>query len=151
MLREQVKELAAITNPRNLGLHVDNCLGNWGVLLSDVYAPKSDYGMLPGGFYLSYLQKQGLFKRKFDFSVRLRECDCGAPHLCTQSLPLFTVSNYAVSQVNGVTSISIDVHKYGYAPKGVSVVAFAQPHLRRLTVRESTLGSASVMNPFVYR
>ena len=37
-------------------------------------------------------------------------------------------------QVPGVTSISIDVHKYGYAPKGVSVVAFANPELRRHTV-----------------
>ncbi len=31
----------------------------------------------------------------------------------------------------GVTSISCDTHKYGYAAKGTSVVAFRNPHLRR--------------------
>src|SRR5690606_36873409 len=33
--------------------------------------------------------------------------------------------------VPGVTSISCDLHKYGYAPKGASVVLFADPALRR--------------------
>jgi glutamate/tyrosine decarboxylase-like PLP-dependent enzyme len=33
--------------------------------------------------------------------------------------------------VPGVTSISADLHKYGYAPKGASVVVFADPDLRR--------------------
>jgi len=33
--------------------------------------------------------------------------------------------------VPGVTSISCDLHKYGYAPKGASVVLFAQDSLRR--------------------
>lgn len=66
---------------------------------------------------MSYLQKQGLFKRKFDFLV------------------------------DGVTSISIDVHKYGYAPKGVSVVAFAKPHLRRLTIHPVTDGLTLYVTP----
>ncbi|GAA3804261.1 aminotransferase class V-fold PLP-dependent enzyme [Sphaerisporangium flaviroseum] len=33
--------------------------------------------------------------------------------------------------VAGVTSISCDLHKFGYAPKGASVVLFADPALRR--------------------
>ena len=33
--------------------------------------------------------------------------------------------------VPGVTSLSADLHKYGYAPKGASVVLFAEPDLRR--------------------
>ncbi len=34
-------------------------------------------------------------------------------------------------RVPGVTSISIDTHKYGYAPKGTSVVLYRSPELRR--------------------
>ncbi|WP_245999933.1 pyridoxal phosphate-dependent decarboxylase family protein [Nocardioides pocheonensis] len=33
--------------------------------------------------------------------------------------------------VEGVTSISVDLHKYGYAPKGTSVLLHRDPHLRR--------------------
>ena len=33
--------------------------------------------------------------------------------------------------VPGVTSLSVDLHKYGYAPKGASVLLFAEPELRR--------------------
>lgn len=36
-------------------------------------------------------------------------------------------------RVPGVTSISVDVHKYGNASKGVSVVGFRSPELRRRT------------------
>jgi len=57
-----------------------------------------------GGFLSSYMAKEGLLKGKqFDFRVA------------------------------GVTSISVDVHKYGFASKGVSVVGFRDPALRRLT------------------
>lgn len=35
--------------------------------------------------------------------------------------------------VPGVTSLSADIHKFGYAPKGASVVLFADPDLRRLS------------------
>lgn len=34
-------------------------------------------------------------------------------------------------RVPGVTSISVDTHKYGYAPKGTSVVLYRFPELRR--------------------
>lgn len=36
-------------------------------------------------------------------------------------------------RAKGVTSISVDIHKYGNASKGVSVVAFRDQNLRRLT------------------
>jgi len=80
---DDVEALAKVTRARGIGLHVDNCLG---------------------GFYLSFLAKHGLFKRKFDF------------------------------QVEGVTSISIDIHKYGFAPKGVSVVCFSSNELRHCSI-----------------
>jgi len=79
---DPIEELSSLAVENHVGLHVDNCLG---------------------GFYLSFLQRQGLFKHKFDF------------------------------ELPGVTTISIDVHKYGFASKGVSVVAFRSPELRRLS------------------
>ena len=63
-----------------------------------------------GGFLLSYLRKAGHFTRNFDFNVP------------------------------GVTSISCDLHKYGHTSKGVSVVGFRCPELRRLTYVPSVDG-----------
>jgi len=55
-----------------------------------------------GGFWLSYMQKQGLGREfRWDF------------------------------QVEGVTTISIDIHKYGCSSKGASVIAFRDKALRR--------------------
>lgn len=42
-----------------------------------------------------------------------------------RSVPPWTFS------VEGVTSISVDLHKYGYAPKGTSVLLHRSPELRR--------------------
>ncbi|CAE7234241.1 SGPL1 [Symbiodinium sp. CCMP2592] len=57
-----------------------------------------------GGVLLSYMDKQGLTEHQaWDF------------------------------RVPGVSSISVDLHKYGNTSKGVSVVAFRDPALRRLT------------------
>ena len=36
-----------------------------------------------------------------------------------------------ISGLPGVTSISLDAHKYGYAPKGVSIVLYKNRKLRR--------------------
>lgn len=79
---DPIEELGPLCKEKNIGLHVDNCLG---------------------GIYLSFLSKNGDFKRKWDF------------------------------QVPGVTSMSVDLHKYGGAAKGASVVAFSNEELRRLT------------------
>jgi glutamate/tyrosine decarboxylase-like PLP-dependent enzyme len=54
-----------------------------------------------GGFVLPFLERLGHFDRPWDF------------------------------RVDGVTSISADLHKYGYAPKGVSTVTYASRELRR--------------------
>ncbi|MEB3862001.1 MAG: aspartate aminotransferase family protein [Desulfurococcales archaeon] len=37
-------------------------------------------------------------------------------------------------QVEGVSSISMDMHKYGYTPKGVSFILFREPRLKEHTV-----------------
>ncbi len=54
-----------------------------------------------GALYLSHLRMLGRFEKPFDFS-----------------LP-------------GVTSISADLHKYGYAPKNASLVLYRTPELRQ--------------------
>jgi len=54
-----------------------------------------------GGFMLSYMVKEGLADVNFDF------------------------------RVPGVTSMSVDVHKYGLASKGASVVLYRNNELRR--------------------
>lgn len=77
---DPIPELAAIANEKNIGFHVDSCLG---------------------GFMLPWLKKLGYPLTPFDFSVP------------------------------GVTSISADIHKYGYAAKGASVVLYRSKELRR--------------------
>jgi len=55
-----------------------------------------------GGFWLSFMQQQGLGRKfKWDFELK------------------------------GVTTISLDIHKYGCASKGASVIAFRDKDLRR--------------------
>lgn len=54
-----------------------------------------------GGFILPFLQKNGVTTPAFDFSVP------------------------------GVSSLSADLHKYGYSAKGASIVLFRQQSLRR--------------------
>lgn len=65
-----------------------------------------------GGFVLPFFERLGLPVRKFDFRVK------------------------------GVTSISADIHKYGYAPKGSSVVLFRDKELKKFSmyVDTSSLG-----------
>ncbi|MFN7017790.1 MAG: pyridoxal phosphate-dependent decarboxylase family protein [Fimbriimonadales bacterium] len=50
-------------------------------------------------------------------------------------LPFIEALGYAVTswdfRVDGVTSISVDPHKYGYTPKGLSVVLYRGRNLRR--------------------
>ncbi len=63
-----------------------------------------------GGYLLSFMSDAGLLSTPFDFAVP------------------------------GVTTMSIDVHKYGFAPKGASVVAFRDPAMRAATLVPSTEG-----------
>lgn len=76
---DPIEELAEIAAKRNIGLHVDCCLG---------------------GFLVPFMDKAGYPIRPFDFRVK------------------------------GVTSISCDPHKYGFAPKGSSIVMFSSRQLR---------------------
>ncbi len=76
---DPIAELGHIALDRNVGLHVDGCLG---------------------GFILPFGRELGYDIEPFDFSVP------------------------------GVTSISADTHKYGYALKGTSVLCFADKSLR---------------------
>jgi len=86
---DEIEELGTLATAYGVGLHVDCCLG---------------------GYLLSFMQREGLFSRPWDFAVP------------------------------GVTSISVDLHKYGYASKGASVVCFREPRLRRLTYVPSADG-----------
>lgn len=54
-----------------------------------------------GGFILPFLRKLGVPIKKFDF------------------------------EVDGVSSISVDLHKYGYTPKGSSVILYRNKSLRK--------------------
>jgi len=54
-----------------------------------------------GGFLLPWLEQTGHFSKPFDF------------------------------RVSRVMSISADIHKYGYGPKGASVILYRTPELRR--------------------
>ena len=57
-----------------------------------------------GGFILPFMERLGYTLEPFDF------------------------------RVDGVTSISLDVHKYGYSPKGASVVLFRNPEMKKRTI-----------------
>jgi sphinganine-1-phosphate aldolase len=45
-------------------------------------------------------------------------------------LPFSTEAEKSDFRVNGVTSISVDPHKYGFAPKGTSVIMYSNKELR---------------------
>jgi sphinganine-1-phosphate aldolase len=77
---DPIEELAAIAQERDIGMHVDGCLG---------------------GFILPWGEALGYAIPRFDF------------------------------RIPGVTSISADTHKYGYALKGTSVLLYRTPELRR--------------------
>ena len=71
-----------------------------------------------GGIHLSFLRKLGRAVPAFDFSVP------------------------------GVTSLSVDMHKYGYAAKGASVVLYRDRSLRRYQIFSSTDTTAyTIINP----
>jgi glutamate/tyrosine decarboxylase-like PLP-dependent enzyme len=68
---DPIEELAAIAAERDIGFHVDSCVG---------------------GFFLPFVERAGQPVPTFDF------------------------------RVPGVTTISADLHKFGYAAKGASVI-----------------------------
>lgn len=76
---DPIEDIAAIAEKRDIGFHVDACLG---------------------GFILPWAEKLGYKVSPFDF------------------------------RIPGVTSISADTHKYGYAAKGTSVILYRSKALR---------------------
>ncbi|KEG15617.1 putative sphingosine 1-phosphate lyase [Trypanosoma grayi] len=76
---DDIVELSEVAYRRNIGLHVDCCLG---------------------GFIVPFMEKAGFPVPVVDF------------------------------RLPGVTSISCDTHKYGYAPKGTSTVLYRTKELR---------------------
>lgn len=51
-------------------------------------------------------------------------------NLCLHFLPRYNIPPFDFS-VKGVSSISVDVHKYGLAPKGTSVVLYRNHEIRK--------------------
>ena len=73
-----------------------------------------------GGFLLPYFKRLGGVVPDFDF------------------------------RVPGVTSMSVDLHKYGFAAKGASVVLYKDPSLRRFQIYAcSTWSGYTIVNPTV--
>ncbi len=90
---DPIRELGAIAQRHDIGLHVDACLG---------------------GAFLPFMRKLGHPIPEFDFSVP------------------------------GVSSMSVDLHKYGFSCKGTSVVLYRDSALRRhqFFVKPDWLGGA---------
>ncbi|WP_138935388.1 pyridoxal phosphate-dependent decarboxylase family protein [Roseovarius arcticus] len=77
---DQISELAAFAESRNIWFHTDACIG---------------------GFLAPFAEQNGHQIPPWDFRVK------------------------------GVKSISADLHKYGFAPKGASIVAFSSAEYRK--------------------
>jgi len=84
---DQIEELAAIAESRNIWFHTDACVG---------------------GFLSPFVEQNGHAIPAWDFRVK------------------------------GVKSISADLHKYGFAPKGASIVAFADAGYQKFQVFDFT-------------
>ena len=77
------------------------------------------------------------------------DCCVGGIHLSIMRRMGESVPNFDFS-VPGVTSISVDMHKFGYAPKNVSTVLYRNKDLRRYQIysnRQTT--SYAIINPTV--
>ncbi|CAO3600664.1 unnamed protein product [Absidia cylindrospora] len=79
-IADDIVALGQLAKKRNIGLHVDCCLGS---------------------FIMPFLEKAGFPTTPFDF------------------------------RVDGVTSISCDTHKYGFAAKGSSIIMYRYPSIRK--------------------
>ena len=105
---DPIPALAAIAKAKNIGLHVDCCLG---------------------GFVVAFAKDHGLELPKFDFTL-----DGKKTGITPASINFSCIFNKNITYLffifSGVTSISCDQHKYGLAPKGVSVCMFKTNQLR---------------------
>jgi sphinganine-1-phosphate aldolase len=98
---DPIEELACLAYENNIGFHSDCCLG---------------------GLILPFVDKlQQLGRLDCGNEIGSSDSDDSLPE---ELLPIFDF------RAKGVTSISADMHKYGYAPKGSSVVLYSSSELR---------------------
>lgn len=77
------------------------------------------------------IQGLGKIAQKYDIPLHV-DCCLGSFVVPFINLPPFDF------RVSGVTSISCDTHKYGFAPKGSSIIMYRSPKLRRYQYFVST-------------
>ena len=86
-------------------------------------APQYPYGVVDP------IQDIGKIALKYNLGLHVDSCLGGF------ILPFMERAGYPIEpfdfRVKGVTSISADTHKYGYSPKGSSVIMYSNPELRR--------------------
>ncbi len=120
--------MAAAIRPETILLVASACQYAHGVVdpVPEIGALAERHGLLLhvdaciGGFILPYFRRLGAAVTDFDFAVP------------------------------GVTSISMDFHKYAYAPKGASVVLYRSKALRRHQIfTAATWTGYSVINPTI--
>ncbi|KAG6422427.1 hypothetical protein SASPL_118999 [Salvia splendens] len=104
--RNTIMELGELAYTYGICLHVDLCLG---------------------GFVLPFARKLGYVAKCSDM-IRywFSTPEYGHDTMAVYPLPPFDFC------VRGVTSISVDVHKYGLAPKGTSVVLYRDHDIRKM-------------------
>ena len=93
-------------------------------------APTFPHGVVDDIKSLSELAKE------YDIGLHIDNCLGGILLQYTRNLNLLSHDGYAIDAANGfenlgVTSISIDLHKYGFSSKGVSAVIFRNNQLRQ--------------------
>jgi glutamate/tyrosine decarboxylase-like PLP-dependent enzyme len=126
--RADVEAMRAAINQNTVLLVASAPCYSHGVVdpVPDIAALAQEYNLLChvdaciGGFQLAYMRKLGYEVPAFDFTVP------------------------------GVTSISVDVHKYGYAAKGASVILYRHKDIRRYQIFSCLSTTAyAVVNPTV--
>lgn len=117
--KADLADMKAKITPNTIMLVGSACNYGFGVIdpIEDIAAMAQEHGLLchvdgcVGGIHFSFLRRMGAPLPAFDFSVP------------------------------GVTSISADMHKYGFAPKNASVVLYRNKALRRHQVFACSLTS----------
>jgi sphinganine-1-phosphate aldolase len=86
-------------------------------------APCYPYGVIDP------IEEVGMLALKYDIPLHVDACLGGL------LLPFAGMLGYQIPlwdfRVNGVTSISADIHKYGYSPKGASVIIYRNREIRK--------------------
>ncbi len=126
--RADVESMAKAISPNTVLLVASAPCYSQGVVdpIPEIAALAREHGLLfhvdacVGGFHLSFMRKAGYPVPPFDFSVP------------------------------GVTSISADLHKYGYAAKGASTILYRDKSIRRYQIFACTDTTAyTLINPTV--